>query len=292
MKKISLLLGIFLLIFATTFFYEHKNPKVQESITFFPIDPKVTYKITNTSLRLIDQKPAEHDSLLWRITSTLDQIAYLRQDAGLLFSNGRLVGELRYWKQNTTSLTQEKQIVNDKSAIFEAITFHHAELHEKGNQIFSSQALSEDHLYLIHSASSKKDSFRSPMTQEESEWKQRLDEQTRMLLQYSWSKGTRYFSIPLNNYQAFPLNLFNEKAKTGLPGFTSTETARIIGNLWEGLYKNYFLGIKKADGTIVSPIGSTIPLILVANNKTHLLVLTETANGEPILLRQRIKDVD
>jgi hypothetical protein len=292
MKRIYIILSLFLLIFTAAGLYEHKNPKIQESITFFPIDPKVTYKITNTSLRLIDQKTAEPYSLLWTIKSTLDRIAYLRQDAGLLFSNGRLVGELRDWKQNTANLIQEKQVVNVQSAVFEAITFHYAELHEKGDQIFSSQSMSKDHLYVIPSGPSKHRSFRSPLSNEESKWKQRLDENTRMLLQFSWNKGIKHFSIPLNNYQAFPLNLFNEKARNTLPGFTSAETARIIGNLWEGLYKNYFLGIKKADGSIISPIGSTIPLILLANDKTHLLVLTEAANGESILLRQRIKDFD
>ncbi|MFJ5758012.1 hypothetical protein ACIQAA_02440 [Neobacillus sp. NPDC093182] len=56
--------------------------------------------------------------------------------------------------------------------------------------------------------------------------------------------------------------------------------------------KNYILGIKKADGTSEDPIGSTLPLILIATDKTHLLVLTETASGEPILLRQMMGAAD
>ena len=109
------------------------------------------------------------------------------------------------------------------------------------------------------------------------------------MLQYSWNKGIRHYTIHLHDYQAIPFTLFNENAKSGLSGFSKASSNRIVGQLWEGLYKNYFLGIKKADGTIISPIGSAIPLILLAKNKSHILVLTETVNGEPILLRQMIE---
>ena len=152
--------------------------------------------------------------------------------------------------------------------------------------------MSEIDWYVIHSSSSPTEAFRKPKSEKEQEWKQNLDERTERMLQYSWTKEIRHFSIPLNEYQGFPLTRFNGKAKVALLGFSKKETERIEGNLWEGLYANYFLGIKKADGTSVSPMGSTIPLILVAKNKTHLLVLTETLAGEPILLRQRIEDVD
>ena len=283
MKKRYLLLGLLLIIITTALFYQSNHPKVQESITFFPIDPSVTYKTANTSLNLTDKK-----TLVWKIDSILDRNAYLRQDAGLLYSNGRLIDQLSAWKQNTKRIDQEKRIVSNTNALYEAITFHHAELHEKGGKIFSSQAMSSDQLYIIPTGANTQFSFRSPVTKEQNEWKQKLDEQTERMLQYSWNKGVRHFSIHLNEYQAFPLNLFNNRSKKGLPGFTKEETDKIIGNLWEGLYKNYLLGIKKADGATANPFGSTIPLILLANNKTHLLVLTETASGEPILLRQMI----
>jgi hypothetical protein len=285
MKKKYLLLGFLIIVITTALFYQSKNPKVQESITFFPIDPSVTYKKAYTSLKLIDKK-----TLVWKIDSTLDRNSYLRQNAGFLYSNGRLIEELSGWKQNTNRMEQEKRILSNKDALFEAITFHHAELHEKGGKIFSSQAMSADQLYVINTEPNTQYSFRTPTTKAQSAWKQKLDEQTERMLQYSWNKGIRHFSLHLSDYQAFPLNLFNNRSKKGLPGFSKEETDKIVGNLWEGLYKNYLLGIKKADGTTSDPIGSTIPLILLANNKTHLLVLTETLNGEPILLRQMIGD--
>jgi hypothetical protein len=286
-KKFFSILGISLFAFILAVFSLSNQPNVQESITFFPIDPNVKFKAIDTSLNL------NHGStVVWRIKSTLDRKAYLRQDAGFLYANGKLMGELHGWKQNTESLLQEKQIKTENSTHFEAITFHHAELHQNGGQIFSSQAMSPAQLYVIISSNQAPFSFRFPKTKEQSDWKQKLDEQTERMLNFSWNKGLRHFSIDLSKYQKYPLNLFDSQTKIGFPGFTKGETDRIVGNLWEGLYKNYLLGIKKADGTTVSPIGSTMPLILLANDKTHLLVLTETANGEPILLRQMIEGID
>ncbi|WHX99315.1 hypothetical protein [Neobacillus sp. DY30] len=277
MKKIYLLLGISVLLILAFVLYQHSNPKAQESITYFPIDPKVTFKTAQTTLTLMNQQSS---TILWKEHSTLDRKAYLRQDAALLYANGRLLEALWSWKQNTAELEQEKRIKLDKSTLLQAITFHHAELHEKEDQITSSQAMSSDQIYFITAAA------------DEVNTKKQLDQQTERMLQLSWNKGLRQFAINLKNYQAFPLSEFNELAKGVLPGFTKPETDAIVGNLWEGLYKNYILGIKKADGTRENPKGSTLPLILISTDKNHLLVLTETASGEPILLRQMMGAVD
>jgi hypothetical protein len=282
-KKISVMVGILILGITAYFYFQVKTPVAKESITYFPIAPNVNFTSARTSLSLL-----EPSSLLWTIDSTLDRKAYLRQDAGFLYSNGRLIGELGDWKQTTSRLIQEKRIPIKDSSLFQAITFHQGELHENDGPIYSSQALSDDYLYVIPQNNINR-SFHSPKTKEQTEWKQKLDEQTERMLQYSWNRGIRHYTIHLNDYLAFPFTLFNENAKSGLSGFSNSASNRIVGQLWEGLYKNYFLGIKKADGTIVSPIGSTLPLILLAKNKSHLLVLTETENGEPILLRQMIE---
>jgi hypothetical protein len=126
------------------------------------------------------------------------------------------------------------------------------------------------------------------VSKEEVEWEKMLNENTNQQLKKSWNKGIQANSINLHKYHVYPLTQFYFKQKDTISGFSEEQTNRIVGNLWEGLYKNYFLGIKKADGTIVSPIGSTIPLILLAKDHTHLLVLTETLNGEPIILHQNL----
>ncbi|MDF2789166.1 MAG: hypothetical protein K0S80_2264 [Neobacillus sp.] len=276
MKKIYLVLGILILFILAFGIYQYTNPKAQESITYFPIDPNATFKTAQTTLTLMNQA----NTILWNEHSTLDRKAYLRQDAALLYANGRLLETLWNWEQNTAVIQQERRIKLDKSTLLQAITFHHAELHEKEDQIFSSQEMSSDQIYFITD------------TADEVNIKKQLDQQTERMLQLSWNKGLRHFAINLKNYHALPLSQFNELAKDVLPGFTKSETGAIVGNLWEGLYKNYILGIKKADGTSENPKGSTLPLILIAKDKTHLLVLTETASGEPILLRQMMGAVD
>lgn len=282
MKKIVYLFGIILIFSAiSAIIYHVKQPKALESITFFPIAPNVHFQTAETSLMLV--KP---DTVLWRIDSTLDRNAYLRQDAGLLYANGRLMAKLGDWKQHTASLSQKKRTPASSSSFLEAITFHHAELHEKSDQIFSAQAISQDHLYVIKQKTNTFVSFRTAKTTIQSSLKNKLDEQTERMLRYSWNKGIRHYSIHLKNYHAYPLTDFSQRAKAGFPGFTKAETINMIGRLWEGLYKNYFLGITKQDGTKVDSTGSTIPLILLAKDKSHLLVLTETESGDSILLRQ------
>ncbi|PAE43994.1 hypothetical protein [Bacillus sp. 7884-1] len=269
MKKNYLMLGVFIIVILAFTIHQYKNPKIQESITYFPIDPNVSFKTAQTILTVMNN-PA--NTILWKEHSTLDRKAYLRQDAALLYANGRLIDQLWNWKQNTAVIEQEKRMTLDKNVLLQAITFHHAELHENENKIFSSQAMSADQTFFL--------------TAHADNVKKQLEQQIETMLQLSWNKGLRHFSINLSNYQAYPLSEFNELAKDSLPGFTKPETAKIVGNLWEGLYKNYILGIKKAEDAIESPKGSTLPLILIATDKSHLLVLTETALGEPILLRQ------
>ena len=278
----ALLLVLFLM--SSVLLSKFTSPPAQESITFFPINPQVKFKSEKTSLKL-----AENKAVIWRIESSLDQKAYLRQDAGFLYVNGRLTGKLGDWKQNTDRIIQERDIPVSQDALFQAISFHHAELHEKDGQIYSAQAISGDQLYVGKENSHTFTSFRTAKSSTEKQLKQKLNEQTQRMLRYSWNKAIRHFSIPLEKYQAYPLNEFNQKTKDQLPNFTKEASAKVIGQLWEGLYKNYFLGIKKQDGTAIDPIGSPIPLILVSADQTHLLVVTETADGEPIVLRQRIE---
>lgn len=289
MMKKNIVLYLTILIIFTAAVFNLSGGKVQESITYFPIDPKVSFQTAYTSITLLNQAKNGHYTLEWQLASTLDRKAYLRQDIGLLFSNGKLIDKSGYWKENTKYLKQEKKITNEGSSFFQAITFHHAELHENDNQIFSAQTMSADQLYVIDTPFSPLNSFRTPMSQDEKDWKEGLDQKTNKLLQNSWNKGIQNFSVNLSQYRTIPLTKFYFKSNDSIPGFSAEESKRVVGNLWEGLYKNYFLGIKKANGTTETPIGSTIPLILLAKDKTHLLVLIETASGKPIILRQKME---
>lgn len=271
-----------------TIFFLLDEKEVKESITYFPTDPSLKYKIVQTSLKLDKQENEKNYKIIWSVESTLDRKAFLRQDISFLYKNGRLKATLGDWEQNTDKLYQESKILESESGLFQSISVHHSEVHAIEERIFSSQKVSEDELYVIDSSFSPLHSFEIPLNQEDKEWKKVLDQITSQLLEFSWSKGIEFYSIRKEDYTAIPLTEMIQFNDQPLPGFTMRESRRILGNLWEGLYKNYFLGIKKRDGSVIDPTESTIPLILVANDKTHLLVLIETKDGEYIILKQNI----
>jgi len=164
---------------------------------------------------------------------------------------------------------------------------HHSEIHDH-EQITSSQKHSHDELYVLNSKYHPLHSFRLPVHQQDEEWKKLIDEYIQNKLDDSLQAAQKQFSFDQNQYTIFPLTQIYHYEEHPLPGFTEKETKEIVGRLWEGLYKNYFLGIKKQDGTITDPIDSTIPIILLAKDQTHLYVTSKLKNGEIMLLKQRI----
>jgi hypothetical protein len=281
--QIMMMLLVFLL-FVYMFPFSLQQP-AKETITFFPIDPTVRW--TKTITKLQSQKQDDTYSLLWTVSSSLDRNVYLRQDISFLFADGRLIGTLSKWRENSKTLLQEKEIKLNDSHFFQSISFHQGEIH-KGNTITSSQKMSGDQLYVIDSPYSPFTSFRHAKTPEEIEWQSVLNKTTNEFLQYTTKTLFDHFSIRDQNYYHLylpELIVYNEQP---FPDLSLEKTQEIIGNLWEGLYKNYFLGMKRKDGSVISPIGSTIPLILLSKDYSHLIVLTEAKNGEKFQLLQKI----
>lgn len=284
MKK---LVSIAMLLLIVSLFSLFIHRPTKETIIFFPIHPHVTFSEATTTLELQPQKREGTYSLLWSTSSVLDRRAYLRQDISLLFADGRLIDRLSKWKTNSQTLTQEKIVKARDSRFFQAISFHHGELHE-GEAIMSSQTMTSDYLYVIDSPYSPLASFHSAATREEKEWQNVLNKATTEFLRRTSESLLSHFSIQKQQYYSLylpDLIVYNEQP---LPDLSMEKTQEIIGKLWEGLYKSYFLGIKKEDGSILSPIGSTMPLILISKDYSHLLVLTETKDGEKIRLIQQI----
>jgi hypothetical protein len=264
------------------------NPS-EETITFFPIDESVRYKSASTTLTLEKNKKNNLHRIDWKESSLLDRDAYLRQDLGLLYVNGLLKGKVGKWEQDTADLSQEEIISTGESARYDAITFHYTELHGAGDKITSAQRMSDDMLYVIDSPFSPLHSFRIAKSKLEKEWKNVLDQSTVNRLNKSLNKAAKTYGIKTANYITIPLDEIRKYEDQPIRGFSQTETANILGKLWEGLYKNYYLGIKKSDGTVVDPIDSTMPLILVSKDKSHLLVVTQTKDGESIVLKQLLQ---
>ncbi|TYS87625.1 hypothetical protein [Rossellomorea aquimaris] len=263
-------------------------PQTEESIIFFPINEHVSYESATTILMLQPEKKNEHYEVNWKVSSKLDTPAYLRQDVGFLFMNGRLKGLMNEWEQDTDQIVEESTIKGKESSLLQAVSFHYSEIHETETDFTSAQKMSEDTLYVIDSNFSPLNAFRQPGTDAEKEWKNILDKVTSQQLDYLWEKAIASMQIPMEDYTSFPLTQLPKLENKPLEVFTEQEWERVIGNLWEGLYKNYYLGIKKEDGSVIESIDSAIPLILVKEDRKEVLVLLIDKNGEASLLKQQI----
>lgn len=264
------------------------KPQTRESIIFFPINENVSYESATTILMLQPEKKNDHYEVNWKVTSKLDTPAYLRQDVGFLYMNGRLKGLMNEWEQDTDQIVEESTIKGKDSSILQAVSFHYSEIHESDTEFTSAQKMSEDTLYVIDSNFSPLNAFRQPGNSAEKEWKNILDKVTSQQLEYLWEKAITSMGIPADEYTLIPLTSLPMYDGRPLEGFSRQEWDRLIGNLWEGLYKNYYLGIKKEDGSVVESIDSAIPLLLVKKDKKEVLVLLVDQNGDASLLRQLI----
>jgi hypothetical protein len=280
----------FLVIIVAVFFCIQwiYNPTAQESIIFFPIDQDAEYTAVSNQLILDSKKQEDSYTVQWTTSSKLNQIAYLRQDIGFLFFNGKLKAKINKWKQSTAQLSEEISIYGNDSKLIQSISFHYSEIHPNETDFTSAQKMTMDQLYVIDSNFSPFISFRTPQGPQEKEWEKILNRVTNQQLHYWWEKGIEKYQLNLTNYQMIPLTDLSYYNTKPLQGFTKGQWDRLIGNLWEGLYKNYFLGIKKENGTVVDSLDSTIPLILIDREQNTVLVLTITKDGEPVLLKQQI----
>lgn len=289
MKRFFLYLSISVIIATAVGAAVAVNEKkvVRESLTYFPIDQTVAFTNKMTSLSLTDEKDDDEYVVRWMVESALDKPIYLRQDISLLFAEGRLKDILNEWEEDAKDLSQRKEVYAEDSNHFETISFHHGEVHYENDVIKSVQAMSYDHLYVIDSPMTPLESFRQPGNEEEVEWKKILDHATSQQLSYSWNKLLRHYEIPREKYVAIPLTELISYDEKPLPNITMKKTEQVIGNLWEGLYKNYILGLKQGEkGPILSPIGSSLPLVLFSKDGTHLLVLIEGKHGQYFQLVQ------
>lgn len=285
-SKLLIVITVGLTYFACFYWLIHEREEI-ETITYFPLDEMAEFIQKKTSIGEISTGN-DVISLPITIRSQLNQTAYLRQDISLVFGNGRLIGKLGKWGENTDTIHVEDVIQISGDQIIRAISDHHAEIH-RGEKITSSQTMSEDIQYIVTSNEKGGLSFKTPKTKEEEKWEKKLNRLEVETIRESVARSMYLFNLNSEHYNQIPLTELPLYETKPLPSFTQQQTNEIIGQLWEGLYKNYFLNIRTNDGRLVSPIGSTIPVILLAKDKSHLYVIFETQNQEPILLKQLIQ---
>lgn len=282
-KYIPILIGF---LVGIAFFWTNtlRTETEKETIIFFPIDTDSFFLEAKTELI----KEKKNHSFTLRTFSKLNKKAYLRQDITAIFVNGRLIGNLNTWEQNRDELIQEKTFQLKGDNFLQAITFHYAEIHDTPNKFESAFTMSQLNRFIINNSFQSPIVFQTPQTDKEKHRYQQLTTKVKQLLETTLQKGAKEFNFSIENYDQLLLTDLSSFSNKPFPTYSMEKTRKIIGQLWEGIYKNYFLSIKKKDGTTVSPVGSTIPIILLAKNKSHLLVLFETKDGERILLKQNI----
>ncbi|ARI77057.1 hypothetical protein [Halobacillus mangrovi] len=278
MKKVWLywVLGPLVLALFIAFLGEYFREEAV--IKYFPLDEKSQFTSYKTNLEFASQEDEDEYEVLWDMSSKTDEKMYLRQDVSLLYVNGRLKGIMSKWEENVSEISKQTSLHGEDSKKYEAISFHHGEIHRGEEPIKSIQATSKDTLYVIDSPHSTRTAFHEPSSSEEKEWKKRLDHSIQQQIEAQWEELLNYYQVPRNQYTLVPLTALADYEDKPFPGTTEENFQRIKGQLWEGLYKNYILGI--ADTQTNHPIQSYIPLILFDNNGKHLMVLFEDDTGK------------
>jgi hypothetical protein len=282
MNKWTIFFVLFIIIGIFTIIYALKSIS-SPAITFFPLNEERSFVEAESRLSLIAENAKDRYELKWTAGSRSDQSFYLRQDASLLFENGLLRGVRSKWVQNTDEIYIEEKLIQEDSSFFQVISFHHGEIHDADSEITSIHRLTSDYLYVIDSPATPLESFKEPGNSFEAEWKDLLDRASKQQLLFHWHQLFTYYGIKQEDYLAVPLTQLDKYQDEPLPSMTQAETDKIMGQLWEGLYKNYIIPIVSEDAERVN---SYIPIVLFDKNKEHLQVLFEL-NGEKQQLLQR-----
>lgn len=247
------------------------------TFSYFPLDEQSHFIKTDSDLRLDSSK------ITWTSDSKSDKNMYLRQDASLLFDNGKLRGVRSKWEQNKEKIGIKETLSFKGSSLFQVISFHHGEIHTSNDQIKSIQDMSDASLYVVDSPSHSVLAFESPVNDSDTAWKNLIDKTVKQELLVSWHQLFKHFDIPIESYLAVPLTNLYKYNKEPLPSMSQEETNQVIGQLWEGLYKNYIIPATKTKN---NQGNNYIPIILFDKNHKQLLVLFEL-NGKKQKLIQK-----
>lgn len=265
------------------YFYQDQD-ETEQSLTYFPDDPALLFEKAGTTIQFQPDTPY---TLQWMVESKINKPTYLRQDVSLLFKDQRLIGILSQWKEKTDQLSQMKTLKENESGYYEAITVHHAENHYPNNVIRGKEVMSYDHLSVIDSAG-EFTSFRIPAQPEEKDWTTKrwrtLQQEQHDLV----TKAAQQFHFNLSQYDSFPLSYLHIYNDHPLPSLNQKTTHRVISQLWEGIYKDYCLGVHLSEHDVRDPIGSMMPIILFDKNAKQILVIIQLNTGEITMLKQEI----
>lgn len=246
-------------------------------ITYFPPQENEIVKFENNETSLVQKQ----NTILWKSRSETNKDTYLRQDLSLLLHNDTIIGVLNKWKQDQAKISLQQSLPINNSGKYEAITLHFSEIHDQ-ESIYSTQTTSTSSIYLYDSKDYFK-SFKNPNSPDKKQLKQQIDDQAEQAFDELTKNLTTYFKIDTNDYKIYSLMDLKTHKPIILPELSESERNKIMGRLWEGIYKNYATPLLQKDNMNTK---STVPIILIDKKNTHLIVLYEL-NGVKESLKQR-----
>lgn len=279
MRNYSLIL-LCIFCYFVVFIAVFKQDKTVETITYFPIDKQLSFTKAETSFELC---PDKTNKICWKLQSTLQHPLYLRQDIGILFANGKVQAILTKWEQNKNELTLEKELNVPPNSYLQAISYHHGEMHNEDESITSVQKMSAKNTFVLKTTD-KNVLLTDQYVAATKDIQEKLLLDTERTLHKVWDRWIAKQEINQDNYELIPLTDLQTYNKKPLLTFTQAETNKIIGQLWEGLYKSYLIPLLEPSN---SDKNAYMPIILFSHDKTHLIVLYEQ-NNEIMSLYQKI----
>lgn len=278
MKKLTILYVMMIIVLSTVILHRIYS-QTETTITYFPPDETLSFIRSSTDLDMLNLTNKVKE-IKWSVNSQTNKPTYLRQDVSIVYADGKLKAIHNKWLQQADDISFHEKLTGDEH-VWQAITLHHGESHLNEDTIRSKQLMSFDTLFIKRLSTNDIITFHEPHTEQEEMIKEELINQ--LHLHAYWDELMDYFNIQQNDYDMIPLTDLSKYNNKPLPNLTMKQTDQVIGQLWEGLYKNYLIPIVSAK----KAVNSGIPIILLNKNHDHLLVLYDI-NGEKQKLIQHI----
>lgn len=251
--------------------------ETRTTVKYFPFHDHIFFEIAETNLS-INQ---DQTTIVWESISTTSEPTYLRQDIALLYENGLFKAIQKKWEQQIDTIFLNENVNPSEKALLQAISYHHGEIHEL-DTITSVQQLSSASQYYIKE-NDVITSFVRANTGKEKVWRNKLNTLTNKRLFRHWQHLIDKLEIPADQYDTYSFIDFFQFGQTVFPDKTTEQYEKIVGQLWEGLYKSYVLLIDELDAPSQTHL---MPFIMVHKDTTHLLVIYELDGKEHRLIQQ------
>lgn len=253
----------------------------QDSTTmkYFPIDHDFTFVDATTTL-FYDKN---NKNIHWETYSSSSEPTYLRQDVSLIYENGIFKGMLSEWKNDIATIELEESLPASNSSLLQSITFHHGEIHQDDDTITSIQKMSSDSLYVMKKGE-QIHTFHQPKTIKEITKQEIMIDHMNSMMEKHLDSMLDQHHLSDEKYEILPLTELIIYDDSSLFDFSDETTSRIIGQFWEGVYNEYITLLMSYKNEIPSHY---MPFILIAKDKSHLLVLFEIGE-ESFKLKQNL----